>query len=208
MHSSNTLFKSVSFALSMMLAVAVLSDQAAQAQTEQVVQEIRVNGAQRVESSTVLNYLDVKVGDRVDQSSLNEALKKVYNTGLFADIALKQDNGVLFVDVAENPVINEIAFEGNDKIKDAELAAEISSRSRQVFTKTKVQNDLSRVYEVYRRSGRFAVNVDPKIIRLDQNRVNLVFEIDEGGVTKIKGIKFVGNEAFNDAQLRLSLIHI
>ncbi len=204
MHLNNSFFKSISFALSIMLSVVVLSGQV-YGQAQQVVQEIRVNGAQRVEPSTVLNYLGVQVGDSVDQASLNEALKKLYNTGLFADIGLKQDRGVLFVDVAENPVINEIAFEGNTKIKDAELAAEISSRSRQVFTKTKVQNDLSRIYEVYRRSGRFAATVDPKIIRLDQNRVNLVFEVNEGGVTKIKGIKFVGNSTFSGDQLRSEL---
>ncbi len=175
--------------------------QLALAQAQQVVQEVRVNGAQRVEPATVLNYLGVKVGDTVDQRSLNEALKKLYGTGLFADVGLKQDRGVLFVDVAENPVVNQIAFEGNKKVKNDELMVEVTSRPRQVFTKTKVQNDVARIYEVYRRTGRFSASVEPKIIRLDQNRVDLVYEINEGGVTKIKGIKFVGNQAFDDNQL-------
>ncbi len=167
--------------------------------------EIRVNGAQRIDPATVLTYSGVNVGDQVTRETLNQSLKKLYATGLFADVSLRQDNGVLFLDVAENPIINEIAFEGNDDIKDQDLSAEISLRSRQVFTKTQVQNDVSRIYEIYRRSGRFGATVDPKIIQLDQNRVNLVFEITEGSITKIKGIRFVGNEAFSDHALQSEL---
>lgn len=177
----------------------ILSESAA---AQEKIREIRINGAQRVEPSTVLTYLGVRVGEEATSETLNVALKNLYATGLFADVAMKQDRGVLMVDVTENPIINEIAFEGNDKVKDEELVSEISLRPRQVFTRTQVQNDVSRVYEIYRRTGRFAANVEPKIIKLDQNRVNLVFEIDEGNVTKIKGIKFVGNEAFNDDALR------
>ena len=176
-----------------------------QAQAQNTIREIRINGAQRVEPATVLTYLGVRVGQEASSETLNQALKNLYGTGLFADVAMKQDRGVLFVDVIENPIVNQIAFEGNSKIKDDELQAEISLRPRQVFTKTQVQNDVARVYEIYRRSGRFAANVDPKIIKLDQNRVDLVFEIDEGGITKIKGIRFVGNEAFSDSALRAEL---
>lgn len=176
-----------------------------EAQAQSTIREIRINGAQRVEPSTVLTYLGVRVGEEANSDTLNQALKNLYGTGLFADVSMRQDRGVLFVDVIENPIVNEIAFEGNSKVKDEELQAEISLRPRQVFTKTQVQNDVARVYEIYRRSGRFAANVDPKIIKLDQNRVNLVFEIDEGGVTTIEGIRFVGNEAFSDSALRSEL---
>ncbi len=169
------------------------------------IREIRINGAQRVEPATVLTYLGVRVGEDATSDTLNTALKNLYGTGLFADVAMKQDRGILFVDVTENPIINQIAFEGNGKIKDEELLAEISLRPRQVFTRTQVQNDVSRVYEIYRRTGRFAANVDPKIIKLDQNRVDLVFEIAEGGITKIEGIRFVGNESFDDDALRAEL---
>ncbi|MAZ76326.1 MAG: outer membrane protein assembly factor BamA [Micavibrio sp.] len=169
---------------------------------QEVVREIRVNGAQRIEPTTILNYLGVKVGQSVDEAQLNDALKDLYGTGLFADVSLRKDRGVLLVDVIENPVISQIAFEGNSDIKDNELLSEISLRPRQVFTRTKVQNDVSRVYEVYRRTGRFAANVDPKIIKLDQNRINLVFEVTEGEITNIKGIRFVGNKAFDDDTLR------
>ncbi len=169
------------------------------------VREIRIDGAQRIEPSTILSYLDIDAGDAVTSASLNQALKNLYATGLFADVALRQDRGVLMITVTENPIINQVAFEGNDEVKDSELLSEISLRPRQVFTQTQIQNDLTRVYDIYRRLGHFSANIEPKIIKLDQNRVNLVFEIDEGAVTKIKGIRFVGNEAYSDDALREEL---
>ncbi len=167
--------------------------------------EVRIEGAQRVEPSTILTYLNMPTGSDLNDDSLNEGLKNLFATGLFADVRMKHQNGILLVDVAENPIINEIAFEGNDRIEDNELMAEIGLRPRQVYTKTKVQNDVARIYQLYQRGGRFAVDVEPKIIELDQNRVNLVFEIVEGDVTDISGIKFVGNKAFDDDQLRSEL---
>ena len=167
--------------------------------------EVRIEGAQRVEPSTILTYLNMPTGSDLTDDSLNEGLTNLFATGLFADVRMKHQNGILLVDVAENPIINEIAFEGNDRIEDNELMAEIGLRPRQVYTKTKVQNDVARIYQLYQRGGRFAVDVEPKIIELDQNRVNLVFEIVEGDVTDISGIKFVGNKAFDDDQLRSEL---
>ena len=175
------------------------------ANAQSSIREIRVNGAQRVEPSTILTYLGVRVGQPASPAVLDAALKNLYDTGLFADVGMTEDRGVLFVDVIENPVISQIAFEGNDKIKDEELQSEIALRPRQVFTRTKVQADTARIHEIYRRSGRFAANIDPKIIKLDQNRVNVVFEITEGNETRIKGIRFVGNEAFSDDALRAEL---
>lgn len=166
------------------------------------ISEIRVDGAQRIDPSTVLTYLSLRPGDSVTQEQLDDSLKGLFSTGLFADVVLRLDRGVLSVEVVENPVINEVAFEGNDQIEDSELEAEIVLRARQVFTRQKVQNDVARLYEVYRRSGRFAANIEPKVIELDQNRVDLVFEIDEGLITTIEGIKFVGNKAFDDDRLR------
>lgn len=126
----------------------------------------------------------------------------MFSTGLFADVTLEQDGSTLLVKVAENPVINEIAFEGNEKVEDDALRSEIQLRPRQVFTRSKVQDDVSRLYQIYRRNGRFSVSIEPKIIRLDQNRVNLIFEITEGDVTKVESIRFVGNKRFDDDVLR------
>jgi outer membrane protein insertion porin family len=191
--------------LFLLLAIFVGDISPAQAQRQEVIREIRINGAERIEPTTVLSYLGVEVGESASSETLNQALKNLYSTSLFADVAMRLDRNILFVDVIENPVINEIAFEGNDEIEDNQLLAEISARPRQVFTRTQVQNDVSRINQIYRRSGYFATSVDPKIIRLDQNRVNLVFEIVEGAETKIKGIRFVGNEVFDDDTLRSEL---
>lgn len=184
----------------MALVAVALFSQSAWAQG--VVREIRVDGTERIEPATVMSYMDLKVGDAMTREALDASLKSLFATGLFADVTLSQEGDVVVVNVIENPVINEIAFEGNDKIKDEELLAEIQLRPRQVFTRTKVQSDVSRLYQVYRQSGRFSVNIEPKVIRLDQNRVNLVFEIEESGVTTVEGISFVGNEHFDDSRLR------
>lgn len=189
------------FFITLILAT-VLSVSAMAAET---LREIRINGAQRVEAATILTYLNLPTGQPLTDDLMNEGLKNLFATGLFADVRMKQQGGVLLVDVVENPIINEIAFEGNKKIKDNELTSEISLRPRQVYTKTKVQNDVSRIYQLYQRGGRFAVAVEPKIIELDQNRVNLVFEITEGDVTAIKSIRFVGNKEFSDSALRAEL---
>ncbi len=180
----------------------ILCFSAVDATAQTAVRNIQVEGAQRIEPSTVVSYLSFQPGDVVERADLDRALKNLFATGLFADVALRQTGGTIIVDVVENPIINEIAFEGNDRIKDGELQSEIQLRPRQVFTRTKVQSDVSRIFQVYRRNGRFSVNIEPKVIKLDQNRVNLVFEIDEGDVTKVESIRFVGNKRFDDGRLR------
>lgn len=166
------------------------------------VKEIQIKGVERIEPETVITYLDISLGDELTQDNLNKALKSLFGTGMFADVNLDHSNGVLVVNVVENPIINEIAFEGNDDIADDELRAEINLRERQVFTRTKVQADVSRLYQVYQRNGRFSSTIEPKAIKLSQNRVNLVFEIEEGPVTKVKSVRFVGNKQFDDDKLR------
>ena len=167
---------------------------------------IRVEGNQRIETSTILSYVTIKQGEVVDDAMLSQSLKALFASGLFADASLRQDGNNLIVTVKENPIINRIAFEGNDKLKSEDLQNEISLRERTVFTRAKVQNDVERVLELYRRTGRFAATVEPKIIELDQNRVDLVFEIAEGEATEIKRVAFIGNKAFNSSKLREELI--
>lgn len=167
-----------------------------------VVSDIQVVGSERVEPATVLSYMSLKRGDVISQDTLDQALKSLYATGLFADVQVSESAGVVTVKIAENPVINEVAFEGNSELEDEKLLPEIQARPRQVFTRSSIQNDLSRLYEIYQRNGRFSANIQPKIIKLDQNRVNLVFEIDEGPLTEIDSIRFVGNKRFSDDELR------
>lgn len=189
-------------ALGVLSALAFATLMAPLAALAQQISQVRVEGTERVDPQTVLSYMTIKPGDEVSKDALDQSLKNLFATGLFADIELRQDGSVLVVDVAENPVINQIAFEGNDQIEDEDLLAEIQLRPRQVFTRTKVQSDITRLYQIYSRQGRFAANIEPKLIKLDQNRVNLVFEIDEGPVTKVKSIRFVGNKRFDDDRLR------
>jgi outer membrane protein insertion porin family len=166
------------------------------------ISDIVIEGTQRIDPNTVLNYMTVKVGDVLSAAEVNNSLKALYGTGLFADVAISREGSRLLVRVVENPVINQIAFEGNDALEDEELNTEIQLRPRVVFTRTKVQQDVKRIIDLYRRSGYFGAVVEPKVIQLPQNRVNLVFEIKEGPESGIRSITFVGNREFSDSELR------
>ena len=187
------------------LALALFSILPLSAQAQSVIRDIRVEGTQRIETTTIISYLNISAGDPMTRETLNRGLKSLFSTGLFADITLRQDGDALVVSVAENPVVNKIAFEGNDRLKDDQLLAEIQMRERQVFTRAKIQNDVTRLNQVYRRNGRFSGQVEPKIIELDQNRINVVFEVTEGDITKVKTIRFVGNKRFDDDKLRSTI---
>ncbi len=167
-----------------------------------VVRDIRVTGNRRVEPETVRSYLQFSVGDAYDASKVDRSLRSLFATGLFSDVRIDRDGTTVTVTVAENPIINLVAFEGNSEVDRATLEAEVRLKPRSVLTRARVQADVQRILDVYRRQGRFAASVEPKVIELEQNRVNLVFEIAEGGATKVKGINFVGNRAFSDSQLR------
>jgi outer membrane protein insertion porin family len=166
------------------------------------IREIRVVGNRRVEPETVRSYLQLAVGDTYDAGKVDGSLKALFATGLFADVRIDREGAVVIVTVAENPVINQVAFEGNSEVDTATLQSEVQLKPRAVFTRARAQADVQRILDVYRRQGRFAAVVEPKLIELEQNRVNLVFEITEGGATKVKGINFVGNHAFSESQLR------
>ena len=167
-----------------------------------VINAIRIDGNQRIEAETVKSYLFISVGDPFDPGLINKSLKSLFSTGLFGDVNMVREGNTLVIQITENPIINRIAFEGNERIKDEALSNEVELRPRVVFTRTKVQNDVARIVEIYRRSGRFAATVEAKIIQLQQNRVDLVFEIDEGPETEIKRINFIGNRRFSDGDLR------
>ncbi len=164
--------------------------------------EIRVSGVQRIDPETVRSYLSVRTGDPFDPDRLDRSLKTLFATGLFADVSFQREGAALVVNVVENPIINRIAFEGNKRIDSETLTPEVTLRPRVVYTRTKVQNDVKRILDLYRRKGRFAATVEPKIIQLPQNRVDLVFEIEEGDLTGVRRISFVGNKRYGDSALR------
>jgi outer membrane protein insertion porin family len=163
---------------------------------------IKIEGIQRIEPETVRSYLLLQVGDAWDAERVDRSLKALFATGLFADVKLTREGSTLLVKVVENPIINRIAFEGNSKLADKDLNGEIQLRPRVVYTRTRVQNDVRRILELYRRHGRFAATVEPKVIQLSENRVDLVFEINEGPSTGVRSINFVGNRQFGDGALR------
>ena len=171
-------------------------------QAGDVIRQITVEGAQRIESGTVKSYLLIHEGDAFDAQRLDRSLKSLFATGLFADVSARRQGYTLVISVVENPVINRIAFEGNDKVESEQLQAETTLRPRVIYTRTKVQNDVKRILTLYRRNGRFAVTVEPKIIQLPQNRIDLVFEINEGDLSEVESIRFVGNKEFSDCRLR------
>jgi outer membrane protein insertion porin family len=168
----------------------------------QGVNSIEVQGSRRVEPATIRSYFHAGPGGRLGPAEIDEGLKALYATGLFSDVRINHVGGRLVVAVVENPVINQVAFEGNKKAKDAQLSAEVQSKPRGTLSKPMVQADVQRIIEIYHRSGRFDVTVVPKIIELPNNRVNLVFEIHEGPKTGVKDIRFVGVHAFSQGRLR------
>jgi outer membrane protein insertion porin family len=174
----------------------------AQADQQGVIEDIRVEGNQRIEAATIRSYMVVGIGDPFDPAALDQSLKNLFATGLFDDVALRRENDTLVVAVVENPIINRIAFEGNRRLDDELLSNEVQLRPRVVYTRSRVQNAVGRILELYRRNGRFAATVEPKVIELEQNRVDLVFEINEGPLTDVARIVFIGNEAFSDSTLR------
>jgi outer membrane protein insertion porin family len=170
--------------------------------TGTVITQVDVEGTQRIDPDTVRSYVLLKQGDQATPAALDKALKALFATGLFADVTLRMQGDHLDVRVVENPIINRIAFEGNRKLTDKVLTDEVQLKPRVVYTRTKVQNDVKRILELYRRSGRFAATVEPKVVQLPQNRVDLIFEINEGSVTGVERIAFVGNQHFSDSTLR------
>src|SRR5215467_12559957 len=168
----------------------------------QTVSSIVVQGNQRVEADTIRSYFRPGPGGRLDAFQIDEGVKALYGTGLFQEIHPSVQGGRLILTVVENPVINRIAFEGNKKVKDDQLKAEIQSKERGTLSRPVVQADVARLVEVYRRSGRFDIHIEPKIIELPNNRVDLVYEITEGAKTGVKTIEFVGNRAYSSYRLK------
>ncbi len=185
-------------------AVPVLA-QSVSAASSATVARIDVKGNQRIEALTVQSYMTIGAGDPFDARQVDQSLKALFATGLFADIAIRRQGNILVVDLVENPIINQLAFEGNKRVEDDALEQEVQLRPRIVYTRSRVQADVQRILQIYRRSGRYAASVEPKIIQLEQNRVDLIFEINEGPVTGIRRIDIIGNKKFDDGKLRRTI---
>ncbi len=166
------------------------------------ISRVLVEGRQRVEDDTVAAYLQLGPGDPFDPIRVDESIKSLFDSGLFSDVRITQRGTVMIVRVVENPLINVVNFEGNSQVTDDALSKEVEVRERMIFTKARVQSDTRRILALYQREGYYNVRVAPKLIRLQDNRVNLVFDIVEGDETVIRNIEFDGNNSFSDNDLR------
>ncbi len=167
-----------------------------------VVGRIIIQGNERIEPATILSYLPIQEGDAVDAARIDLALKTLFRTDLFADVAIELQGTDLVVKVSENPIINQVVFEGNHALKEDKLRDEVTIRPRGIFTRSKVEQDAQRIIELYRRSGRISATVTPKIVQLPQKRVDLIFEIDEGPKSGILRLNFIGEHAYGENALR------
>ena len=183
-------------------AAALLAALASSPAAAQTVASIQVEGNRRVEVETIRSYFKPGPGGRLDKAEIDDGLKALIETGLFQDVKISQSGGHLLVTVVENPVIGRVAFEGNKKIKDDQLSQEVQSKPRGTLSRPMVQSDAQRIAEIYRRSGRYDVRVNPEIIEQPNNRVDLVFEIEEGPKTGVKSVEFVGNNTYSSYRLK------
>ncbi|MBP9753110.1 MAG: outer membrane protein assembly factor BamA [Proteobacteria bacterium] len=167
---------------------------------------IVIVGNKRIEPETIKSYLSIKIGEEFSEADADTSLKSLFDTGYFEDVKVIKKGTSLHIEVKENPIVNQIAYEGNSSLKDDQLEKELSIRPRKILSRTDIQNAQQRILEMYRRMGRFNAKVSPKIIRLDNNRVDLVFEIVEGDVTNIEKIIFIGNKTFSKTRLEEEIL--
>jgi outer membrane protein insertion porin family len=190
------------FAVLILIAMPVAAALISSPVAAQTASSIVVEGNRRVEVETIRSYFKPGPGGRLDQGRIDDGLKALIETGLFQDVKINQVGGRVVVTVIESPVIGRIAFEGNKKVKDDQLSAEIQSKPRGTLSRPMVQSDAQRIAEIYRRSGRYDVRVNPEIIEQPNNRVDLIFTITEGSKTGVKSIEFIGNSAFSSYRLK------
>lgn len=168
-----------------------------------VIKSMRVEGSQRIEPDTVISYTKLRLGQAFNNESLDQAVKDLFASELFADVAIDGAlTGDVVLRVRENPIINRVLFEGNKQLKTDKITKEVKLAPRQIFTRTAVRQDIDRIIELYRRQGRFAATISPKMVSLDQNRVDIIFEIEEGPKSKVRQINILGNEVFSDSRIR------
>ena len=178
----------------------------APAKAPTVIRTVQVQGNQRVEANTVASYLLFARGDPYSAERIDMSIKTLYATGLFADVEIDPRDGNVLISVVENPIVNRVIFEGNKALKTDKITDEIEAEPRAIFTRSKVQEDVQRIIELYRQSGRFAANVVPKVVQQPQNRIDLIFEITEGPVTGVRRINFIGNNEYSDGRLRKEIV--
>ncbi len=175
------------------------------AQAEVPVAQIIVEGNKRIETDTILSYLTIHKGDIFEPGKVNSSLKNLYGSHLFGDVSIVRKGNALIITVVENPIINRVAFEGNLRVESSILEKETGIIPRMVYSRSKVQEAQQKILQIYRLSGRYGAKVTPQIIELPEKRLDLIFEIEEGPLTQIQKIIFIGNQAFSDSTLETAI---
>ena len=172
---------------------------------ENIINSIKIEGTQRIDTETVVSYSEASLGDIYTEDLGNLILKRLFETNLFSNIQISYSENTLKIILKENPTINLVKFEGNSKIKDEDLLIEISLKERSVYSRSKVKKDIERMLTLYQRSGRLSSEINPKIETLDNNRVNLIYEITESDITKVSNIIILGNDVFSSSKIKSSM---
>ena len=188
--------------LSVMLSVAWLLPGAEARAQQYRFDTVVIDGNQRIGDSAIIARAGLRQGQAITAGQLNDAYQNLQNTGLFESVAIEPRGNTLAITVVELPTLNQVSFEGNARIDDEALAALVSSDEQRVFNPALAEQDAAAIAEAYSNEGRIAARVQPRIIRRDQNRVDLVFEIFEGDNVEIERISFVGNRVYSDSRLR------
>jgi outer membrane protein insertion porin family len=182
------------------LAIVIFSNSAF---ASEKITSIRVKGLQRIEPETVTSYINLRKGDEITNIALDKSLKQLFATDFFADVRIDVlDGGIIVINVIESPVVNQVIFEGNEKLDTKSLEAETTLKPRSLYSRSKIQEDTKRLISVYKRAGRFAAKINPTVVQKDQNRIDVVYEIDEGPTANIRKINFIGNKRYTDEDLK------
>ncbi len=169
------------------------------------IRDIEVIGNKRVERSSIEAFLGIQRGQTIEREELDKAFRRTFDTGLFEDIRLEVENGVLKAYIKENPTIAQVDIDGNDKLDDDKITSELKLEPRSVYKEADVQADVKRIMTLYQRSGRYNVKVEPKVENLENNRVKVTYVVDEGQKATIKQISFVNNSAFDEPELESTI---
>jgi len=169
---------------------------------ENIINSISIEGVQRIDKETVTSYANISKGDIYTEEIGNTVLRNLFETNLFSNIQISFDANILNIKIQENPTINLVKFYGNSKIKDEDLEIEISLKERSVYSRSKVKKDIERMLSLYQRAGRLSSEINPKLEMLDNNRVNLTYEITESDVTKVSNIVILGNSIFSSSKIK------
>jgi len=169
---------------------------------ENVINSISIEGVQRIDKDTVTSYANISKGEVYTEEIGNIVLRNLFETNLFSNIQISFEANILNIKLQENPTINLVKFYGNSKVKDEDLEIEISLKERSVYSRSKVKKDIERMLSLYQRAGRLSTEINPKLEMLDNNRVNLNYEITESDVAKVSNIIILGNSIFSTNKIK------